>query len=341
MHKVAAQFIAVALLGALLAALVIWVTEPRPSVSESSADFRRTTLEGSQSAMPPESVAPMVRSEISALPEELPFTEPTQSEQQGVQLPFESTSASAVGESSMRDAYEVDERASRTTPNEIDHEGTTADGDAGDRTPEESTETPVGWCSATTLARTGSDTAFVSDPDNVWSGSYSVFARPGSPGSLWQGVAALPYRGSRIAVSVYVQTPGDVRLVLVVGRERQPAPVPWLSRTIAFSQLQPGAAIGWVQLSVVGDVPEEADFLYYIVARSGELPLWVDDVQIAEVSPELPITGADRHRAEVLFVQSEIAVLPTPFNLGFETVGGNQEHASRPAESYCGNLRII
>ena len=339
MSKSATRLLAIAFLGALLASIVVWFEGAKPGAVVSMATDREDFRNRPELATPFDNGSSTARGPIDPVPDEPEAVDSTQSDRSGTPILLAANVDTVVDGGVSIGTNVVGEVASPAAPAAA--ENAAQAGDAGSALPQSNTEVPLGWCSARTLADAGDDAAFIVGFDNVRSGSSSAYARPGSQSTLWQGVDATPYRGKRLSVSVSVQTPGDVRLVLVVGRAWQPAPVPWLFRTIAFTELPPGAAAGWTRLSAVGEIPEEADYLYYVVARSGEQPLWVDDIQLAEAGPELPLTGADRHHAEVLLVQREVVVLPSPFNLSFEIAGDRRQGTPTQPASYCGNLRIV
>ncbi len=185
-------------------------------------------------------------------------------------------------------------------------------------------ERPLGWCFYTTL-----DGDFRSDSDMVWNGSRSVLIgrHEGATlpdlrvNALTQGVDATPYRDLRIQLSVHVKTSGLVFVFLHTTTVRE------LAQESSYSRIAPStnryfqlASAEWIELSIIADIPGDADVMSYGVAHNGGASLWVDDVRLTEAGPDSTITPRPRQDAPGFLPMDSRSILPAPANLSFEMI---------------------
>ena len=224
---------------------------------------------------------------------------------------------------------------------------TIPDGSSSAENPDSGSERPLAWCFYTTL-----HDEFLSDSTTVWRGSRSVVIgkETGNDGvatvnlrvnALWQGVDAVPFRGSRIEVSARVKTSDVVALVLTTATELDLLPGNRQIRSLpaAHALLLPGSATDWTTLSVIGDIPADTDVLYYVVSNDGGTRLWVDDVRVTEVGPEVPITEGVHNVGAITFVAvNPSSILAVPSNLDFEST--NRSQSQEISSNACGSVQI-
>lgn len=144
-------------------------------------------------------------------------------------------------------------------------------------------------------------------------------------GSLLQSIRADEYRGERVRLSAQVRTRG-------VGAETGL----WMrvdgkGTTLAFDNMQLRAISGdteWTRHEVVLDVPPGSAGILFGAWLHGAGEVWIDDVRLETVGPEVPPTvpaAADREAqdpAKVRQQEARYAGLGTrPVNLGFEQEG--------------------
>jgi hypothetical protein len=217
-------------------------------------------------------------------------------------------------------------------------ESVTSPDDQDEERPAKDTERPLGWCFRTTLS---SD--FASDSSTVWNGSRSVLVRKHEGvepdyhiNILWQGVDATPYRASRIEVSAHVQSIGGVALFLQAATRHELSLADDRLRIASSNNRFFGVPTqGWSRLSIVGDVPLDADVMYYGVANNGRASLWVDDVRITRVGPDSAVTVTPSQNAPILLPPVEpSSILATPINLDFEATNATSR-SDAPAVPSC------
>jgi hypothetical protein len=110
-------------------------------------------------------------------------------------------------------------------------------------------------------------------------------------GTLMQEVGALPWRGKRVRLSAFVHSQkvaGWAGLWMRVdGPDR--------SRPLAFDNMQERPIrgdSGWVEHSVVLDVPAEALAIAFGVLLHGSGRVWIDGVRLEAVDASVPVTAA-------------------------------------------------
>lgn len=191
-------------------------------------------------------------------------------------------------------------------------------------------ERPARWC----FLKTRDDHDYVSDSSTVWSGSRSVWigkqndaAADGgyfSSDVLWQGVDATALRGLRIEVSARIKGRGYLQFFVrtatatdsgIVLHDSQLPSVPTTNRHVnLFAPL----GVDWGRFSIVADVPVEADVVYYGVTLMGGRAIWIDDVRIATVDRETPLTQEHSIGGRFILPVDARAALLAPANLDFE-----------------------
>jgi hypothetical protein len=201
------------------------------------------------------------------------------------------------------------------------------DREAGDD--EEGSERPAFWC----FLKTRDDHDYASDSSVVWNGSRSVWigkqndaAADGgyfSADILWQGVDATAFRGRRIEVSAQVRGKGYFQFFVrtaaatdtgIVLHDNQLPTVPTTNR---YVNLFPPRG-EWERLSIVADVPVEADVVYYGFALMGGRAIWLDDVRIESVDPQTPLTAEQSIGGRFILPVNARAALAAPANFDFE-----------------------
>jgi hypothetical protein len=311
MPKQSARLIFFAAIGAVLALLAMWISGRRDAGNTSSGPVRRPSATAPVTGEPTDRTGGPTRARSNREPPEPEL----------ISLPREISERAPASELGRSDAAAVDLKldlaADRTTP----AESVTRPDDQERGAPAEGPERPLGWCFRSTL---NSDLA--SDSRTVWNGSRSALVRQHNGvepdyrvNVLWQGVDATAYRASRVEVSAHVQTAGMVFLFLQAATRR--------ALLLANNQLQVASANNryfvsptqsWTRLSIVGDIPPDADVLYFGVANNGRSSLWVDDVGIASVGPDVPVTLTASQNAPLSLQVDPGSILATPINLDFE-----------------------
>jgi hypothetical protein len=191
-------------------------------------------------------------------------------------------------------------------------------------------ERPLQWC----FLRTHDDHDLLSDSSAVSSGSRSVRLGkdpdPAAAGGyfssdvLWQGADATPFRGLRMEVSAHVKGTGYFQFFVrtasasdrgVVLNDNQLPSVPTTNR---YVRLFPPNGADWTRLSIVADVPVESDIVYYGVSLMNGRAIWIDDVRIATVDRETPLTQEPSHGGRFVLPVDARTALAAPANLDFE-----------------------
>lgn len=201
---------------------------------------------------------------------------------------------------------------------------------ASDAEPEDGPERPVGWC----FLKTKADHDYVSDSSTAWNGSRSVWigkqndadADRGyfSSDILWQGVDARALRGARIEVSARVKGKGYFQFFVRTadaadtGIVLNDSQLPSVPQTNRYVNLFPPRGAGWERLSIVGDVPLEADVVYYGVGLMNGRAIWIDDVRLTRVEPQTPLTEERSAGGRFILPVDVRGALPAPTNLDFE-----------------------
>jgi hypothetical protein len=166
-----------------------------------------------------------------------------------------------------------------------------------------------------TVLRAGKGSAFLKAPES----DRPVF------GFLFQEIRADHYRGKRVRFSAYIKTQGvgatrrsGARLdLLVLGKTHRFGGAPTRGRLIQGST-------DWKQCGHVLDIPEEASLLFLGIVLVGPGQVWVDDVRLEVVGPEVPTTASTDRRAELseTWKQRVVERLRSarlqPVNLSFE-----------------------
>ena len=191
-------------------------------------------------------------------------------------------------------------------------------------------ERPAQWC----FLKTRDDHDYLSDIRAVFNGSRSAWlgkdddleAGGGyfSSDILWQGVDATAFRGLRIEVSAHVKGMGYFQFFVrtanaadrgIVLSDSQLPSVPMTNRYVS---LFPPNGAEWVRLSIVADVPVESDIVYYGIGLNGGRAIWIDDIRIARVDLETPLTQERSHGGRLILPVDGGAALAAPANLDFE-----------------------
>ena len=142
-------------------------------------------------------------------------------------------------------------------------------------------------------------------------GSASAFVRgrtatPRGFGTLMQAFTADEYRGKRVRLVGYLKGRGITREAGLWLRIDGPDPQ---KMPLAFDRTQPRVKPGleWTRAEIVVDVPSDARIINFGLLLAGEGQVWVDDIELTTVGPDVPVTGGGAPQ------------LPTgPRNLDFE-----------------------
>jgi hypothetical protein len=191
-------------------------------------------------------------------------------------------------------------------------------------------ERPAQWC----FLKTRDDHDYRSDSSAVFNGSRSVWmgkdndveAAGGyfSSDILWQGADATAFRGLRIEVSAHVKGMGYFQFFVrtataedggIVLNDNQLPSVPMTNR---YVRLFPPNGAEWARLSIVADVSLETDVVYYGIGLNNGRAIWIDDVRIARVDPDTPLTREPSHGGRFILPVDSRAALAAPSNLDFE-----------------------
>ena len=210
--------------------------------------------------------------------------------------------------------------------------GEAEDGNERDADADDEPERPAQWC----FSKMHDDHDYLSDSRAVWSGSRSVWmgkendiaAEGGyfSSDILWQGVDATAFRGLRIEVSARVKGRGYLQFFVrtataadsgIVLHDTQLPSVPTTNRYVnLFAPL----GVDWLPLSIVADIPIETDVVYYGISLMGGRAIWIDDVRIATVDRETPLTAERSIGGRFILPVDARAAFGAPANLDFEIV---------------------
>ena len=200
----------------------------------------------------------------------------------------------------------------------------------GEAEPEDGPERPALWC----FLKSKDDHDYVSDSDTVWNGSRSVWIGKQNDAEadggyfshdiLWQGVDATAFRGLRIEVSAEIKGRGYLQFFVrtatamdggIVLHDSQLPSVPTTNRHVnLFAPL----GVDWARFSIVADVPVEADVVYYGISLMGGRAISIDDVRIAMVDRETPLTLERSIGGRFILPVNAAAALGAPTNLDFE-----------------------
>ena len=129
------------------------------------------------------------------------------------------------------------------------------------------------------------------------SGSVKAVGEPENGfGTLTQGIRADKYRGKRVRLTAFVKSAivdGWAGLWMRVdGKEKT---------GIAFDNMMNRAIKGdtdWKACTVVLDVPESAEQIFFGFLLAGKGQAWVDDIQLEVVGNDVPTTGAPTQPAD-------------------------------------------
>lgn len=149
---------------------------------------------------------------------------------------------------------------------------------------------PPGWFKA---GNTPQDYEVGTDETVRRSGSASAYVRSRAAGAkgfgtLMQTFAADAYRGRRIRLSGYLRAIDLAReaglWMRIDGPDRR--------TPLGFGNTQPRVVPGpeWKRAEVVLDVPPEATTINFGLLLSGDGQVWVDDLDLEEVSRDVPTT---------------------------------------------------
>lgn len=117
-------------------------------------------------------------------------------------------------------------------------------------------------------------------------------ASPTGFGSLMQMSSAEKYRGKRVRMSAWVRSENVARHSGLWMRVDGPGGDP--SKPLAADAMQDRGIVGthdWQRYEIILDVAPEAADIAYGAHLSGDGTLWIDDVQLEEVSDRVPVTG--------------------------------------------------
>ena len=132
------------------------------------------------------------------------------------------------------------------------------------------------------------------DTSEFHSGTRSVFVKnkvekPADFGTLMQNFEADEYLGKRLEITFWVKTKNVKGMV-----------APWMrvddksGETIAFDNMCERFIKGttdWNQYSIVLDVPPDSSGIYFGIIISGKAQLWLDDIEVKEVSKKVAVTN--------------------------------------------------
>ncbi len=214
------------------------------------------------------------------------------------------------------------------------------------------TEHPLGWCFRTqpdgrgpwlAVSPPGEPTHELrSDSRVVWNGSRSAWLGtedrrgPHFYGDImWQTIDATPYRGSRIEFSAQLQSRAhfvhsflrtqratDDQVVLIDYERMEATPQNVMWRVHSDS---------WARMSIVHDVPTDADVIVFGVAVYNGGYTWIDDVHVAEVPMTTPLTNNPVGGGRIIMPLAPGRSLDVPTNLDFEAT--NLDSTGLPLEA--------
>lgn len=213
---------------------------------------------------------------------------------------------------------------------------------------DELVERPLGWCFQMWSGPPGPWLA-VSPPGEpthelrsesrvVWNGSRSAWLgsedqRGGGAfriDIMWQPIDAIPYRGSRIELSVQSRgTTGWLHLFLRTQRaaENELALLGSPPQNYLFSQY---SGDSWERLAVVADVPADADVIVLGVGVWWRGHAWIDDARLTKVATSTRLTnnplGADSEAFTMPL--GHVRPFDAPTNLDFEATAADSADLS-------------
>jgi hypothetical protein len=169
------------------------------------------------------------------------------------------------------------------------------------------------------------------DRASVFSGNASAVLKshegeiqPNLTGSAVQAVLAAPWVGQRVELTMAMRA---------TSRLDDPTAMAWMYVTdparvvIAYQLVQMRIATDqpkseWRRYRVVMDVPWHGEVLAYGFSLQGRGALWVDDVRLTAVDPNVPLTGQQNSHQLGVIAQAVSAegALANPSNLDFEDI---------------------
>ncbi len=163
------------------------------------------------------------------------------------------------------------------------------------------------------------------DGENVWEGSKSVEVSaqdagpPYGTGALQQTIVADEWRGKRLVFSVHLRTRELISAGYAqafVRAERDDGLV------VAFDNLSRHALRAnrdWIQLEIVIDIPQSADFLIYGAFLVGPGRMWADSIALSEVPMnKTPTAPPFERQQQNPPADSVFHVMLGPINTDFE-----------------------
>lgn len=153
------------------------------------------------------------------------------------------------------------------------------------------TRAPKGWYMSGGAPKDYECSLDTSEPH---SGTQCVFVKnrvekPADFGTLMQNFEAEEYLGKRLEITFWVKT-----------KEVKGMAAPWMrvddnsGETIAFDNMCERFIKGtteWTNYSIVLDVPLESSGIYFGIIISGKAKLWMDDIEVKEVSKKVAVTN--------------------------------------------------
>ncbi len=165
-----------------------------------------------------------------------------------------------------------------------------------------------------------------SDQAIAFAGNYSAVlsshdkeVQPNLTGSAVQAVLAAPYVGTRMELTAALRVEGQRgvsgSLWIYV---TDPARVVIAYQIVGMSPAQPTGE--WQRYRIVMDVPWNGEVMAYGFSLQGKGKLWADDVKLAPVDINVPITGTQNsHQLGVIAQAVSLdGALANPINMDFE-----------------------
>ncbi len=179
----------------------------------------------------------------------------------------------------------------------------------------------------------------------AFSGNYSAVlsshdkdVQPNLSGSAVQAVLAEPYVGTRVELSAVLRVEGHRgaggSLWIYV---TDPARVVIAYQIVAMALEQPAGQ--WARYRIVMDIPWHGEVMAYGFSLQGKGKLWADDVKLAPVDINVPITGTQNsHQLGVIAQAVSLdGALANPINLDFEdTLTTRERQPEAPPDSIRG-----
>jgi hypothetical protein len=180
-----------------------------------------------------------------------------------------------------------------------------------------------------------------SDRASVFSGNASAVLRshegevqPNLTGSAVQAVLAGPYVGQRVELTMAMRatSPRDDPTAMAWMYVTDPARVVIAYQLVQMRIVSAQPKSEWRRYRVVMDVPWHGEVLAYGFSLQGRGALWVDDVRLTAVDPNVPLTGAQNSYQLGVIAQAVSAdgALANPSNLDFEDVQVTRERQEGP-----------